>query len=123
MSDGQQIGHLGGSTRYTANLWSTSTAPGETFIFSGLDLDIVTDAIGHAFDETNFFGSSLDAARVTLTWSDGFTSTLPLNMTHWGTTQVLVTPMVPPVPEPDGLPLMIAGAGAIAFAARRKMLR
>ena len=107
-----------GADRYSVQSWDVS---GQSFAFSGLDLDIISHATPGCIDEATIdqTGHSLAGAYVELTWVDGFYKRLPLNVTQWTQTQILTWADVAPVPEPAALLMMLAGLGVLGFVARK----
>lgn len=105
--------------------WSgLAVAPGATFSFSGLDIDLIETlnplvVTGGILDET---GSSLVGAFVTVTWSDGSFGTGPLAQRPWSANQSfrIVSNGAATVPEPGALGLFGLGALMLVVAARRR---
>lgn len=107
-----------GADRYSVQSWDLS---GQSFTFSGLDIDIIDSGTIGGIDEITIdpTGSSLAGAYVELTWADGFYKRLSLNTTPWDQTQILTWTDVAPVPEPAALLMMLAGLGVLGFVARK----
>lgn len=107
-----------GADRYSVQSWDVS---GQSFTFSGLDLDIISHATPGGIDEATIdpIGTSLAGAHIELTWADGFYKRLHLNTTPWDQTQILTWTDAAPIPEPAALLMMLAGLGVLGFVARK----
>ena len=102
--------------------WSgLNVAAGDTFNFSGLDIDLITtfsplSVTGGVLD-TN--GSSLVNATLSLIWSDGSTGTVNLVQQAWETTQNLaISSAVSAVPLPAAVWLL--GSSLVGFMGMRR---
>jgi VPDSG-CTERM motif len=105
--------------------WSgLNVAPGASFNFGGLDIDLITTLVplsvtGAVLDET---GSSLANGYLTILWANGATGTTALTQQAWSQTQNLT---VQASGVPDGgatIALLGLAMSGMAFA-RRKFLR
>jgi hypothetical protein len=108
------------NTHYSVSDWSTSLAAGQTFYFSGLDIDVITNISTNEVDSQNLdmVGTSLRTAYIELTFADGYYKVMHLNQTPWSVTQVLDFG-VAPIPEPESYAMMLVGLGVLG-AVRRK---
>jgi hypothetical protein len=110
------------SSHYSTEVYDNlNLGYGQSFTFSGLDIDLYKPSMPGVFDHANLdtVGTSLKNATVSFLFSDGFSTVLELNETKWHTTQVLSFPTVSPVPEPETFALFALG-GLLVFAKRHK---
>jgi hypothetical protein len=98
-----------------------SIAPGGSFSFHGIDIDLIVDLSPLLVDGSTIdtVGRSLRNAFISVTFSDGETSRGALHQTPW-TVDQRWDPPPPPLPEPStGLLLVIGLAGLWVFRSRR----
>ena len=100
-------------------------APGATFNFGGLDIDLIVTLVplnvtGGTLD---FAGTSLANGYVQATYSNGATLGAELNTTGWNTNQSLRLANVSSVPEPSTYVMLASGLLAIGLGARRRRQR
>lgn len=128
-ADGIAIWEIFGSTGthsnfLTGNHYSTETwdglsvISGNTFNFSGLDLDLITTVVPPVVDSGTLGApSSLANASFSVYFSDGSFGTAELLEQNWNVSQDLV---ITAVPEPETYAMLLAGLGLLGFAARRR---
>jgi hypothetical protein len=103
--------------------WSgLSVAPGASFNFSGLDIDLIVTLV--PLNVTGGIigaGSSLVGAFMSVTWSDGSFGSTPLAQQDWGLNQNFrIESNGAAVPEPGALGLLALGGLLMVVVARRR---
>jgi len=128
-ADGIAIWEIFGSTgihsnfltgsHYSTETWDgLSVLSGNTFNFSGLDIDLITTVVPPVVDSGTLGApSSLANASVSVYFSDGSFGTAELLEQEWNVSQDLV---ITAVPEPETYAMLLAGLGLLGFAARRR---
>lgn len=104
---------------YSTETWDgLSVTSGDTFNFSGLDIDLIESVASLDVSDTILGGpSSLANASFSVYFSDGSFGTTELLEQEWHLNQDLV---VTAVPEPETYAMLLAGLGLLGFAARRR---
>lgn len=104
---------------YSTETWAgLSVAGGNTFQFSGLDINLIQSLTPPAIDISGLgAGPSLANATVSVYFSDNSWGRAQLTPQYWGLNQDL---QIAAVPEPETYALMLAGLGLLGAAARRK---
>ncbi|WMJ08306.1 PEP-CTERM sorting domain-containing protein [Nitrosomonas sp. sh817] len=130
-ADGIAIWEIFGSTgihsnfltgsHYSTETWDgLSVLSGNTFNFSGLDIDLITTVAPPVVDSGTIpvpGGPSLANASVSVYFSDGSFGTAELLEQDWNVSQDLA---IAAVPEPETYAMLLAGLGLLGFAARRR---
>lgn len=106
-------------THYSTETWDgLSVNSGNTFNFSGLDLDLIVTVVPPVADSGTIGGpSSLANASVSVYFSDGSFGSAELLEQNWDVSQDLA---ITAVPEPETYAMLLAGLGLLGFAARRR---
>ena len=111
-----------GAHYQTITFSGLSIAPGGTFNFSGLDIDLILTLLplnvtSGIIDNA---GTSLKNASISVLFSGGGMASAELNETGWTVSQNLKLGEVAAVPEPGSIFLLGLGLSGLALAARRQ---
>ena len=108
-------------THYSTETWDgLSVISGNTFNFSGLDIDLIVTVAPPVVSSgiiPSPGGPSLANASFSVYFSDGSFGTAELLEQDWNVSQDLV---ITAVPEPETYAMLLAGLGLLGFAARRR---
>lgn len=104
---------------YSTETWSAlSVGSGNTFNFSGLDIDLITSAAAGTVTSSTLGGpSSLANASFSVYFSDNSWGTAHLSQLDWNVSQTLT---ISAVPEPETYAMLLAGLGLMGAIARRR---
>lgn len=104
---------------YSTETWNgLSVGSGNSFNFSGLDIDfIVSAAAGTAASSPLGTPSSLANASFSVYFSDNSWGTAHLSQLDWNVSQTLT---IASVPEPETYAMLLAGLGLMGAVARRR---
>jgi hypothetical protein len=103
--------------------WSgLAVAPGGTFTFTGLDIDLIATLTPLSVDAATIddVGTSLRNAFVAVGFANGSTCRASLRQTGWRVDQSLNCTTSVPVPEPAAWTLLALGLGLAAGASARR---
>ncbi|WP_292917955.1 PEP-CTERM sorting domain-containing protein [Nitrosomonas sp.] len=104
---------------YSTETWDGLTvSSGDSFNFSGLDIDLIETVVPPVVTSSTLGGpSSLANASVSVYFSDGSFGAAKLLEQEWSVNQDLA---ITAVPEPETYAMLLAGLGLLGFAARRR---
>ena len=117
-SSGAHSNFLSGNW-YSTETWNgLSVGSGNTFSFSGLDIDLIESAASGTVTSSTLGGpSSLANASFSVYFSDNSWGTAKLAQMNWHESQTLV---ITSVPEPETYAMLLAGLGLMGAVVRRR---